>query len=61
LVEEEKVKINSNSSEKALLRYIKQLKEENITLRQQLNNFQQNQTSNEELIAQQLQQTHLPR
>ena len=61
LIEEEKIKINSNSSEKTLLRYIKQLKEENITLRQQLNNFQQNQTSNEELIAQQLQQTHLPR
>lgn len=53
LAEEEKIKINSNPSEKSLLKYIKKLKEENITLKQN-----QNQTSNEELIAQQLQQTH---
>lgn len=61
LVEEEKIKINSNSSEKSLLRCIKQLREENISLKQQLSNFQQNraQNSNEEIVAQQLQQTHL--
>ena len=60
LVEEEEIKINSNSSEKSLLKCVKQLKEKNISLKQQLNNLQQNQVSNEELIAQQLQQVHLP-
>jgi hypothetical protein len=61
LVEEEKIKISSNSSEKSLLRYVKQLKEENMSLRQQqLNNLQQDQIQNlnEELVAQQLQQTN---
>jgi hypothetical protein len=60
-IEEGKVKINSNSSEKSFLRCIKQLKEENMSLKQQLNNFQQNQTqnSNEEQVEQQLQQTYL--
>lgn len=55
LIEEEKIKINSNSSEIVLLKYIKKLKEENMSLKQN-----QIQTSSEELIAQQLQQIHLP-
>lgn len=60
-VEEGKIKINSNTSEITFLKCIKQLKEENAALKQQLNSLQQNQnqTSNEELVAQQLQQTHL--
>ncbi|CAI2162410.1 10694_t:CDS:1 [Funneliformis geosporum] len=36
LIEEEKVKINANSPEITLLKYIKQLKEENMLLKQQV-------------------------
>ena len=45
----------------SLLKHIKQLKEENTALKQQLNDLQQSQTqtSSEELIAQQLQQVNL--